>query len=359
MAGGIKQTKISTAIHYSHSYTETQRFFLSDLANEHKLAKNGSIEEFQRKTGLSDFFWQAIYYQHPYHKRSFSQVMAEAEGYVFFMHGWDGSHRIWEELPYDLAIKNKQIVCFNLDVNGFGLSSFLNDTPPPEQCNPAALMATVEHWLDDVKLWPTSTESKKPFYLFVGHSMSGAALFYKNVDGWKNEKYGFYALAPALFCNDSQRRAFFKTMGLMGMHLPPSLNAIKNVLAPHVIDLLGTGASPTVKNEHLRVYNQTSFGTIAQVIYAMGAFAETPRRSDWSRFKVALGYKDRIVNLVNMLELLETLTFRSDQIHVMLGDHYFFSYGTGSPLSHKQNQQFLLEDLHAFCRQLAQESYNE
>ena len=354
MLSSIKQTKISTAIHYARTHAETESFLLSDLARDTLLAHDVTLESFQQATGLANFYWETTYYQHPYHRRSLQQALAEAEGYLFFMHGWTGSRRIWEKLPIQLAVKNKRLVCFNLDVNGFGNSPFLEETPSAEQCSPAALISAVDHWLRAINLWPAqSAHETQPFYLFIGHSMSGAALFFKDITGWENENYGFYALAPALFCNDSQRRAFFKTMGLVGVNLPPSLNAIKNSLAPHVIEILGNGASPVVKNEHLRIYSQTTFGTIAQVIYALGVSADMPHRTDWSRFRVALGHKDKIVNLANTLDLLEELNFTSDQVKVMLGDHYFFSFGEDSPASHGQNRQCLIDDIQLFCRQLA------
>lgn len=356
MTNSIKQTKIRTAIHYAHSHAETVRFLLSEFAQKTGLSNGVTVERFQEQTGLADFYWEATFYQHPYHhQRTFEQALAEAEGYIFLLHGWDGSHRIWEKLPIQLAVGNKQLICFNLDVNGFGGSSFLADTPSPDQCSPAALIATVDLWLRAVDLWPPTGAIKRPFYLFVGHSMSGAALFYKDITGWQNESYGFYALAPALFCSDAQRRAFFRAMGLVGVKLPPSLNTIKNSLAPHIIDLLGSGASPEVKSEHLRVYSKTAFGTVAQVIYALGVSAEMPQRSDWSRFKVALGHKDKIVNLNNTLDMLQELDFNSNQISVMLGDHYFFSFGEDSPPSHRINHSLLLEDILAFSRQLADE----
>ena len=366
MTNNIKQHKIRTAIHYAHSHAETKRHLLSKFAHEKELAHSITLETFQQKTGLADFYWETTFYQHPYHQRPFAQALSEAEGYIFFLHGWDGSHRIWEELPLQLAVKNKRLICFNLDVNGFGASPFLDDPPSSEQCSPAGLISAVDLWLRAIDLWPQPNRpspnrpspnptAKRPFYLFVGHSMSGAALFYKDLTGWQNERYGFYALAPALFCNDVQRRAFFTTMGLVGVKLPPSLNAIKNSLAPHIIEILGNGASPEVKSEHLRIYNQTPFGTVAQVIYAMGVSADMPQHPDWSRFRVALGHKDKVVNVNSTLNLLDELGFNSDQIKVMLGDHYFFSFGDDSPASHRTNQQLLFDDILAFCGCLAEQ----
>jgi len=346
----IKQTQIKTAVHYAHENVIIENFQLSSLAKKYSLANFATIEEFRQQTGLADLYWQAMYYRLPGQKKNLFQALGEVDGYIFFMHGWDGSHRIWEKLPLQLTLKHKRVICFNLDVNGFGSSPFINDTPRPEQCSPAALMAAVEYWLSAVNLWPATYRRHKPFYLFVGHSMSGAATFYKDVSGWQDEAYGFYALAPALFCNDIQRQAFYKTVGL-GIRIP-SFTAIKDVLAPHVIDLLGTGASPVVKNEHLRIYNQTPFGVIAQTLYVLGTATTWPQRNDWSHFRIALGHRDRMVGLNSMLDLLEELDFHSHQIRINFGDHYFFSYGPGSPLSHKKNRQMLLKDLLDFCDEL-------
>jgi len=344
----IDQTRISAAIYYSLENITIEPFYLS------RQVEQNLLEEFQVQTGLADLHWETIYFQFPDRERTISQTLAEADGYVFFMHGWCGSHRIWESLPFQLATKHKHVVCFNLDVNGFGESPFLNDTPYEKQCSPAALMTAVEHWLRITNLYPAPNRKRRPFYLFVGHSMGGAATFYKDVTGWEDEVYGFYALAPALLCKDTQQQAAFKTVGL-GIRLP-SFTAVKNALALHIIDIFGGGASDDVKNEHLRIYNQTPFGTLAQTLYVLGTIHSPPKRTDWSRYKVALGRKDRAIRVHQMLNLLKELNFPPDQIRVMSGDHYFFSYGPESPPSHKPNRQVILDDLLSFCRQLGEET---
>ncbi len=348
----MKQARIPTAIHYTQQDVVTESFHFSELARQRQLANPEALEKLRQQTGLADLYWKAMYYQFPGQTKTLAQVLAEVEGYVFFLHGWDGSNRIWENLPVRLTARHKKIVAFNLDVNGFGQSPFLNDTPSAEQCCPAALMAAVEHWLAAINLWPATRREQKPFYLFVGHSMGGAALFYKEETGWRNEIYSYYALAPALLCNDTQRQNFYKTLGT-GIRLP-SFTAVKNALAPHIIDVLGAGASPEVKQEHLRVYHQTSFGTLAQTFYALGATADKPQRQDWSHFKVVLGHRDRLVGLDNMLDLLDELRFKPGQIKVALGSHYFFSHGADSPPSHKENREMVLEDLLALCRELGE-----
>jgi pimeloyl-ACP methyl ester carboxylesterase len=353
MGRTIKQARITTAIQYSLENIASEPFLLAELARSDG-SVGSAFEDFQRETGLADLYWQVLYYRSPGQAQTMAETIQAADGYVFFMHGWSGSHRIWESLPLQLVIKYKRIVCFSLDINGFGRSPFRSDTPREDQCSPAAVMSAIEKWLTIIGLWPQQHRRKRPFYLFVGHSMGGAATFYKDVTGWENETYGFYALAPALVCNDAQRQAFFKTLGLsIGL---PSFTAVKDALAPHVIDIMGNGASLDVKNEHLRIYNKTPFGTIAQTMYVLGVLHAPPQRNDWARFRVSLGHRDRVVGLDNMLNLLQDLGFQSRQITVALGDHYFFSYGPGSPQSHQDNRQTLLDELVDFCQQLAGEA---
>jgi len=351
----IRQANLQTAIHYTSKNVVTQRFYLSELAEQRGLADSITFEAFQQKTDLADFYWQAMYFKMPGFDQGLEEALIHADGYVFFMHGWTGSHRIWENLPVWLTGKHKNLVCFNFDLNGFGESSFLSETPAAEQCSPAAIMKSIEHWLEAVQLWPPPPgRSKPPFYLFVGHSMSGAALFYKDTTGWKDIAHGFYALAPALFYNDSQRQTFFKTLGVsIGL---PSFNAVKDALAPRVIDILGPGASQPVKTEHLRIYDKTPFGTLAQTLHVLGSSAPPPPRASWRRYNVALGHKDRIVKLESTLSLLETLNFRPEQLHLTFGDHYFFSYGPGSPTSHEHNQQMIQKHLLEQCYALTKET---
>lgn len=350
----VKQAKISTAVHYTHENVAMIAFRFSNLVRQKLLADPAALDKLQQKTGLADMYWQVLYYKFPDRKKTFDEALREADGYVFFLHGWNGSHRIWENLPFQLTAKHKGLVCFNLDVNGFGLSPFIKDPPEAEQCSPAGLMAAVEHWMAAINLWPATRRARRPFYLFVGHSMGGAALFYKDEVGWRKEAYGFYALAPALLCNDTQRQNFYKTLGT-GIRLP-SFTTVKNALAPHVVEMLGAGASPAVKNEHLRVFAETPFGTIAQTFYVMGDRATKPQRTDWHRFRVALGREDRLVGIDYMLELLKEFDFHPSQIRQMKGDHYFFSYGQGSPAVHRGNRRIILNDLLDCCQRLTEEA---
>ncbi|MDM8532761.1 alpha/beta hydrolase [Anaerolineales bacterium HSG25] len=335
---------------HSHPQIARESFQLSGLAAENKLTNPTGLADFQRKTGLSDFYWEVLYDKSRWTQPNMETALAEAEGYIFFIHGWDASHQIWEDLPLRLLLQKGRLVCFSPDVNGFGRSPFLKDTPTAKDCCPSALMLALELWMSTIGLWPVKNRPWKPFYLFVGHSMGGAALFYKAEQGWKNEAYGLYALAPALLCNDVQLKTFYKTLGF-GIGLP-SFSFLKKRLAPQVIEVLGGGASNLVKNEHIRIFNDTPFGTLAQTIYAMGAMATLPQRDDWSNLRIALGNKDKLVNLTSMLELVEQFDIHADQLRVALGDHYFFSHGSQSPHSHRHNREVVLNDLLTFCKQL-------
>jgi hypothetical protein len=54
-----------------------------------------------------------------------------------------------------------------------------------------------------------------------------------------------------------------------------------------------------------------------------------------------------------MLGLLEDLGFRSEDIRVVLGDHYLFSASRQTRRSHGENRDILLEEilqLHEGCR---------
>jgi len=314
-----------------------------------------AIKQFQTKTGLADLYWQVLYDISDSHQQTVEQSIQQAKGYVFFLHGWDGSHLIWEDLPLRLILSLKEIVCFIPDVNGFGRTPFIEDTPDEVHCCPTGMMIAIEEWLSLIGLQPNADKQDNPFYLFVGHSMGGAALFYKQEQGWQNQSYSLYTLAPALLCNDVQYQRFYKTLGL-GIGIP-SFSFLKKQLAPRVIEILGGGASQAVKDEHVRIFSTTPFGTLAKTIYAMGALATKPQRTDWSRFQIALGNKDRLVALNSMLDLLEEFDIKADQLRVMFGDHYFFSHDQQSPHSHRHNREVILQDLIKCCDTLKQGKY--
>lgn len=343
-----------TEAHAAQPNIIKETFQLSALAAANRLADPQALAKFRQHTGLADFYWQVLYDRSKGEHETLSQALNQAEGYVVFLHGWDGSHRIWEDLPLRLLLAQRKIVCLIPDVNGFGNSPFIAETPEDRLCCPTGMMAAIEQWLAIIGLWPAVGRTSRPYYLFVGHSMGGAAIFYKEEAGWRDEIYSMYALSPALLCNDALYQRFYKGLGL-GISIP-TFSFLKRKLAPRVIEFLGSGASNAVKDEHIRVFESTSFGTLAQTIYAMGALAVKPERTDWPRFQVALGNRDRLVNLNSMLDLLEILDIRAHQIRLALGDHYFFSHDYQSPHSHKHNREAVFQDLLLCCQRLQQEA---
>jgi len=328
-------------------------FDLSTLVEKGYLSKK-ALAQFQEATGLADFAWRVVY-----NRRSWGdplarqEILRRAQGFVVFIHGWDGSGEIWESLPAMVCQRNPKLVAFVLDVNGFGGSPFIEaEMPRVAQCNPEGCMRAVEKWVELMKL--RGREGTRRVFTFVGHSMGGAALFYMDDKKWPEGGYARCAVAPALLCNDALRQGFYIGLGLgIGVGLQYALLArLKEKLAPWLISELIGGASEAVKAEHLRVFEKTNKGTLAQTFYALGQ-AEKPSPRRWRNFRVILGHKDRLVGVAPMLNLLEDLGFRSENIRVVLGDHYFFSAGLKTRRSHGENRDILLDEilqLHEGCR---------
>jgi pimeloyl-ACP methyl ester carboxylesterase len=329
-------------------------FDLSTLVERGYLGKK-VFAQFKEATGLADFAWRVAY-----NRRSWGgpiarkEILRRAQGFVVFIHGWDGSGEIWESLPGMVCQGNPRLVAFVPDVNGFGGSPFVEaEMPKVAQCNPEACMGAVEKWIAVMKL--RGREGTRRVFTFVGHSMGGAALFYMNDKDWAEYRHARCAVAPALLCNDTLRQGFYIGLGLgIGAGLQYSLLAkLKEKLAPWLIQELISGASEAVKAEHLRAFERTSKGTLAQTFYALGQAEEPHQRRWWKNFRVILGHKDRLVGVAPMLNLLEDLGFRSENIRVVLGDHYFFSAGRKTLRSHGENRDILLKEilqLHQGCR---------
>jgi len=322
-------------------------FNLSTLVDK-RLVSPKAFEQFQGQTGLGDFAWRVVYACESRRKpRSLREHLRRHRGAVIFIHGWDGSGAIWEDLPALVCKANNRLVSLVPDVNGFGSTPFLDEMPRVAHCSPQGLIRAVELWLDLLHLGPGRRYTSRRPMLFVGHSMGGAALFYKTEEGWENQPYGLYAIAPALLHNDGLRKGFYVTLGVgigAGLQLD-FLHRFKDKLAPRVVEALIEGASRTVKREHRRVFANTPKGILAQTFYALGMTEEKVQRTTWDNFRVILGHRDRLVGVAPMLELLESLGLGSDNIRVVLGDHYFFSYGKGSPREHARNREILLEEI--------------
>lgn len=321
-----------------------------DLRN---LVKRGFLSEktldsFTGETGLRNFSWRMFHHERFFAKRTpRREVLKRAQGFIVFMHGWDGSGAVWEDLPAMVCHRSPRLVSFAPDINGFAGSPFEPEIPDPSQCDPPACMRAVERWLDILKLKSRSgTKTRKPI-TFVGHSMGGAALFYKDERDWDEREYALCAIAPALLHNDFLRKGFYKALGvgiIAGIQFP-MLDELKEMLAPWIIEELSPGASQVVKREHERVFDRTSKGTLAQTFYAMGEAGRRPRLGTWDNFKVILAHDDRLVGLSPMLSLLQELGLTAENIRVVLGDHYLFSIGRQTRKAHGTNREVVLQEI--------------
>lgn len=303
------------------------------------------LADFRAATGLADFSWELAWSSHL--AREPQEALRHARSLVILIHGWDGSHAIWEDLPERLCVRNPRLVVLCPDVNGFGGSPFSAELPPPEMCSPPAVIRAVEAWIRLLAL-PSAPGARRPrCFVFVGHSMGGAALFYLDESAWRPHEVARLAVAPALLLNDGLRKGFYQALGVgiwagaeTGM-----LDWLKELLAPALVGLLIGDASRAVQREHLRIFKATPKGVLAQTFYAMGASPEPVRRHAWSQFRVVLGHRDRLVGVGPMLALLEELGFTSADLRVMLGDHYLFSCGQRSRRLHAVNRDLLVEQV--------------
>ena len=304
--------------------------------------------DFHDQTGLADFAWRVFWPQEAGGGGEWADVMARARGCVVFMHGWDGSHAIWEQIPAMVCAANPQLVALAPDVNGFAGSPFADELPPIKSCDPAADMAAVERWIELLGLRSSQRARRRLRVItLAGHSMSGAALFYLDESHWRPHEVGRVAVAPALLINDGMRKSFYKTLGV-GIWAGSStdmLGWLKTKLAPSIVEMLIGASSRAVKAEHVRMFNGTPKGVLAQTFFAMGATPHQVKPRRWGHFHAVLGHKDRLVGVKPMLDLLEDLGFTSDQVRVVLGDHYYFSVSNQSRRLHLGNRDILVEEI--------------
>jgi pimeloyl-ACP methyl ester carboxylesterase len=306
-----------------------------------------ALSGFRQVTGLADFKWRVYYHRRPAGRvLAVNRLVANAQGYVVFMHGWDGSHSIWEDLPAQVCQANPRLVCFALDVNGFGGSPFIEaESPLLELCGPRGDMLAVERWLDLLKLHRPGRQ--RQVFTFVGHSMSGAALFHKTTQGWEEDRYSLLALAPAMLHHDPIRQALYRALGV-GIGAGQQyefLDHFKDRLATPMMELMAHNASRAVKKEHVRIFHRTTKGAIAQTFFALGLAEETPPPRAWDNVFVMLAHKDRLVALRPTLDLLESMGLTSRNIQVVMGDHYFFSVSRQSRRLHAFNRTELLRHI--------------
>jgi|YNPNPStandDraft_1061719.scaffolds.fasta_scaffold07034_2 pimeloyl-ACP methyl ester carboxylesterase len=333
-------------------------YTLRDLARR-GLMDEETVNAFFAETGLADFAWRMLWANEgcKLEAESVEDMVRRATGVLVFLHGWDGSGEIWEDLPA-LAVKaDPCLIALVPDINGFGGTPFQEAVPPLDRCDPRAAMQAVERWIDLLGLRSAPKAKQRRPFVFVGHSMGGAALFFMDDSKWERAELGRIAVAPALLLNDRSRRRFYRTLG-SGIMLTRSNDWIdrlaENVLAPRIINALAGHGSERVHAEHRRIYRSTPEGVVAQTFAAMGRLEAHFEQTEWPFFHVFLGHRDRLVGLQQTLDLLEEINFQPDQIRVALGDHYFFSIGRKAK-RHAQNRAMLLEDILALMNELRAE----
>ena len=109
----------------------------------------------------------------------------------------------------------------------------------------------------------------------------------------------------------------------------------------------------TTLAEHLRVFETSPKGTLAQTFYALGARHYAVKSVNWRNFHVILGHDDQVINVSKILELLDELGLPPHQVQVVSGDHYLFSASEESRV-HLRNREVLLGEilyLHEVCRE--------
>ena len=217
-------------------------------------------------------------------------------------------------------------------------------------------MAAIEQWIKLLGLRSSQQATRRwRVITLVGHSMSGASLFYLNEPRYRPHEVARLAIAPALLINDTLRKSFYKALGvsIWAGSTADTLGWLKTRLAPSIVEALIGAASRAVKNEHTRIFNATPKGVLAQTLFAMGAIPREVKPRRWEHFQVVLGHKDRLVGIKPMLDLLEELGFTSEQVRVVLGDHYLFSVSNQSRRLHLPNREIVIQEilaLHETCR---------
>jgi pimeloyl-ACP methyl ester carboxylesterase len=307
-----------------------------------------AVEQFSKQTLLADFAWRVLWVDEE--KMPDAELLAErfqyAEGFLIFIHGWVGSGEIWEDLPALVLKQNPKLIALVPDVNGFGGTPFKTPLPPINKCDPPANMHAIELWLDMLGL-RSDGPYKRPF-IFVGHSMGAASLFFLNAESWGPRESGRVALAPALLMNDRQRQRLYKTLGT-GIRISGWSDTIdqfvERIIAPRLIaTLAGPGSSLHVRAQHKRIFDVTPEGVIAQTFAAMGQLEARFDNKEWPDFVTFLGDKDVLVGLQPTLDLLLSINLLREQIRVVQGDHYFFSVG-GAAEKHRRNRDLVVEDI--------------
>jgi pimeloyl-ACP methyl ester carboxylesterase len=333
-------------------------FALSALADRGLLTTR-QLADFQDATGLADLAWRAFWSQTALAEAggNYRALLRRAQGFVIFMHGWNGSGEVWEHLPALTCAANPRLVALSPDLNGFGGSPFLAEVPAVEQCDPPAVMQSVTYWVNMLGLRSSArARRRRRVITFVGHSMGGAALFYFQEQGWHANEFVRCAVAPALLVDEELRQGFYRALGV-GLWTGKPAEALENIkarLTPRVVENLVADASATTRAVHSRIFETTPKGTLAQTFYAMGLVPHEFERKRWRNFRVILARDDRMMDVSQMLHVLDELGLASNQIQVVWGNHYLYSVGDRSHRIHLRNREIVLGEilhLHELCRE--------
>jgi hypothetical protein len=299
-------------------------------------------------TGLLDFRWQVTWAEdYETADDDLEDRIGNVDGYAVFVHGWTGNFSIWEDLPGMLVMANRKLVSISMDHNGFGMSRFVNETPPLELCNPPAAMRALERLITLLKIRRQPGETRLKVVNMIGHSMGGAMLFYLDPMQWRMGEETRYAIAPALLLHDELHRAFFNTLGV-GINLVNKIKVFEvfeRILKPNVIEIICGGATEFVKQAHYFQYSDTPRGIIGSTFLAMGMLDNHEIPRTWDTFNVMLGHKDFLVGLTPMIDLLGELEFPVANIRVVPGSHYMFSVGPEYVFQHAQNRDLAAQDI--------------
>ncbi len=327
--------------------TQTAHYSLRNLA-ERGLLDRSDVNRMLLDSKLYDFHWNMTWADdHATTDEELSGKLGAVDGYVVFLHGWTGSSAIWEDLPGMVAAKNPRLVSLAVDHNGFGETCFAEAMPDFAHCSPIAAMRAIERWIDLLGLRRQRGDPRPKTVSLVGHSMGGAALFFAEEANWRLGELTRLAIAPALLLHDEVHRAFYTTLGL-GIGLVGRLQfleTIEGIVSPRILEVLTAGASDAVVQEHHRIYESTPRSVTARTFAAMGTIKRHPHSLAWDHMRVILGHRDLLVGLIPMMDLLEELNFRVDQVRVVMGTHYLFSLGNEMRKVHEQNRQLVLDDI--------------
>ena len=355
VSGGLGRTGCTQPPQETIPDVENARYSLSSLADQGLLTTR-QLADFQNATGLADLSWRAVWNRAALDETGgdLRALLRRTQGFVVFMHGWSASGGVWERLPALTCAANPRLVTLTPDLNGFGRSPFLAEVPTIDQCDPAAIMKSVVHWIEFLGLRSSArARQRRKVVTFVGHSVGGAALFYLQEQGWHENEYARCAVAPALLIGDQIREHFFSALDVDSRPNKP-IDEQKAWPKREVLENLLGMADEAIRAQHLAVYEATPRGILAQSFSAIASAAAKPDVTSWRNFHVILAHDDRIIDVSFMLRLLDGMGLKPHQVHVVTGDHFLFSASVEGRRVHLRNREIVLGDilyLHEVCRE--------